>query len=70
MAMPHAGQLVSCVEALPIVHQDQVCGVKAIVAINLDEQLGGHIETRLDQRNALVEHDQVLNVSPPLGLVV
>ena len=68
--MPRACQLVSGVDALLIVHQDQICGVETIVTINLDKDVGNDVQARFEQRSALVKHDQPAEVSPALGFLV
>jgi len=70
MAMPRASQLVAGVEAPLIVHQDQICRVEAIVAIDLDKQVGGDVQARFEQRNAVVKHNQPANVGTVLSLMV
>ena len=42
MAMPHAGQLAG-VEALLIVHQDQIRRVETIVAVDLDKEISSDV---------------------------
>ena len=70
MAVPYACQLVADVEALLIMHQDQIRRVETIVAIDLDKQVGGDIQARLEQRNAVVKHNQPVDVGTVLGLMV
>jgi hypothetical protein len=68
--MPHAAQLVTSIEALTVVNQDQVCGVEAIVAVDLDKEIGRDVQARLEQRNAVVKHNQPAEVGTALSLMV
>lgn len=67
--MPHPTQLVTGIEALPVVNQDQVGGVEAIVAVNLDEEVSGDLQARLDQRCALFEYFDMGEIGPTVGFM-
>jgi len=63
-------QLIPCVDALPIVNQDQICRVETVVTIDLHKKIRGDIQARLEQRRALVKHLQPTEVCPNFNLLM
>ena len=68
--MPYAGQLIAGVDALLIMHQDQIRRVETIVAVDLDKEIDSDVKARLEQRIAVVKHNQPVDVGTALSLMV